>query len=50
MEANDVELGPIDIVVIGYPVDAPMTGEAARCSWISSTAASSACSLMSCSS
>ena len=29
MEANDVELGPIDIVVIGYPVDAPMTGEAA---------------------
>ena len=29
MEANDVELGPIDIVVIGYPADAPMTGEAA---------------------
>jgi hypothetical protein len=28
MEAHD-ELGPIDIVVIGYPADAPMTGEAA---------------------
>jgi Family of unknown function (DUF6325) len=28
MEAHDVELGPIDIVVIGYPADAPMTGEA----------------------
>lgn len=23
------ELGPVDIVVIGYPADAPMTGEAA---------------------
>jgi hypothetical protein len=23
-----VELGPIDIIVIGYPADAPMTGEA----------------------
>jgi Family of unknown function (DUF6325) len=29
MEAHDVELGPVDIVVIGYPPDAPMTGEAA---------------------
>jgi uncharacterized protein DUF6325 len=28
MEAHDDELGPIDIVVIGYPADAPMTGEA----------------------
>jgi hypothetical protein len=28
MEAHDVELGPVDIVVIGYPPDAPMTGEA----------------------
>jgi hypothetical protein len=28
MEAHE-ELGPIDIVVIGYPADAPMTGEAA---------------------
>jgi hypothetical protein len=28
MEAHDVELGPIDIVVIGFPPDAPMTGEA----------------------
>jgi hypothetical protein len=28
MEAHDEELGPIDIVVIGYPADAPMTGEA----------------------
>jgi uncharacterized protein DUF6325 len=28
MEAHDVELGPVDIVVIGYPADAPMTGEA----------------------
>ena len=27
MEAHD-ELGPIDVVVIGYPADAPMTGEA----------------------
>ena len=27
MEAQD-ELGPIDIVVIAYPADAPMTGEA----------------------
>jgi Family of unknown function (DUF6325) len=29
MEAHDDELGPIDIVVIGYPADAPMTGDAA---------------------
>lgn len=28
MEANEVELGPIDIVVIGYPPGAPATGEA----------------------
>jgi hypothetical protein len=28
MEAHE-ELGPIDIVVIGYPADVPMTGEAA---------------------
>jgi hypothetical protein len=28
VEAHVDELGPIDIVVIGYPVDAPMTGEA----------------------
>jgi hypothetical protein len=29
MEAHDQELGPIDIAVIAYPADAPMTGEAA---------------------
>jgi hypothetical protein len=29
MEAHDEELGPIDIAVIAYPADAPMTGEAA---------------------
>jgi hypothetical protein len=29
MEAHDRDLGPIDIVVIAYPADAPMTGEAA---------------------
>jgi hypothetical protein len=29
MEANNGELGPVDIVVIAYPADAPMTGEAA---------------------
>jgi hypothetical protein len=29
MEANEAELGPIDIVVIAYSADAPMTGEAA---------------------
>jgi hypothetical protein len=28
MEAHVEELGPVDIVVIGYPADAPMTGEA----------------------
>jgi hypothetical protein len=28
MEAHADELGPIDIVVIAYPVGAPMTGEA----------------------
>ena len=28
MNENDQELGPIDIVVIAYPADAPMTGEA----------------------
>lgn len=28
MEAHHDELGPIDIVVIAYPADAPMTGEA----------------------
>ena len=28
MEAHSEELGPIDIVVIGFPADAPMTGEA----------------------
>jgi hypothetical protein len=28
MDAHEVELGPVDIVVIGFPADAPMTGEA----------------------
>ena len=28
MEAHDLELGPIDILVIAYPAGAPMTGEA----------------------
>ena len=28
MEAHEEELGPIDIVVIAYAADAPMTGEA----------------------
>jgi hypothetical protein len=28
MEANTHELGPVDLVVIAYPADAPMTGEA----------------------
>jgi hypothetical protein len=28
MEGHNEELGPIDIVVIAYPADAPMTGEA----------------------
>ena len=29
MEATTTEVGPIDIVVIGYDADAPMTGDAA---------------------
>src|SRR5213596_3699246 len=29
MEAQDRGVGPVDIIVIGYPVGAPMTGEAA---------------------
>ena len=29
MESSDMEIGPIDIAVIGYPANAPMTGEAA---------------------
>jgi hypothetical protein len=28
MEAHETELGPIDVVLIAYPADAPMTGEA----------------------
>jgi hypothetical protein len=28
MEGNEEELGPVDIVIIGYPADAPKTGEA----------------------
>lgn len=28
MEETEPELGPIDVVVIGYPAGAPMTGEA----------------------
>lgn len=28
MQAHEDELGPIDIIVIAYPADAPMTGEA----------------------
>ena len=28
MQAYEDEIGPVDIVVIGYPADAPMTGEA----------------------
>lgn len=28
MEAQDEELGPIDLLIIGYPAGAPMTGEA----------------------
>ena len=27
MNDEDVELGPIDVIVIGYPAGAPMTGE-----------------------
>ena len=44
MEAHDEELGPVDIVVIGYPADAPMTGEAVPLLWTWSTAESSVCS------
>lgn len=29
MEGHDAELGPIDVVVLGFPAGAPMTGEAA---------------------
>jgi Family of unknown function (DUF6325) len=29
MESSEMEIGPIDIAVIGYPAGAPMTGEAA---------------------
>jgi hypothetical protein len=29
MEAHEEELGPVDIIVIGYAADAPLTGEAA---------------------
>ena len=28
MEAHEAEFGPVDIAVIGYPADAPMTGDA----------------------
>ncbi len=28
MSNEDLELGPVDVVVIGYPADAPRTGEA----------------------
>jgi uncharacterized protein DUF6325 len=28
MEANELELGPIDVVVIGYPPEAPKKGDA----------------------
>src|SRR6185437_11044208 len=28
MSANEMEPGPVDVVVIGYPAGAPMTGEA----------------------
>ena len=28
MEAHEPEFGPVDIAVIAYPADAPMTGEA----------------------
>ncbi len=27
MEAHERELGPVDVVVIGFPADAPMTGD-----------------------
>jgi hypothetical protein len=29
MEAHDEEVGPVDILVIGYPAGSPMSGEAA---------------------
>ena len=29
MEAHNDEVGPVDIIVIGYPAGSPMTGEAA---------------------
>lgn len=29
LETHDEQLGPVDVVVIGYPAGAPMTGEAA---------------------
>jgi hypothetical protein len=29
MEAHEEEVGPVDIIVIGYPAGSPMTGEAA---------------------
>ena len=29
MEAHNQEVGPVDIIVIGYPAGSPMTGEAA---------------------
>jgi hypothetical protein len=28
MQANDLELGPVDVAVIGYPAGAPMRGDA----------------------
>ena len=28
MSNDELELGPVDVVVIGYPADAPRTGEA----------------------
>ncbi len=28
MSSEEVELGPVDVIVIGYPPDAPRTGEA----------------------
>ena len=28
MDASNEEFGPVDIVVIAYPADAPMTGDA----------------------
>jgi uncharacterized protein DUF6325 len=29
MEAHEEEIGPVDIIVVGYPAGSPMTGEAA---------------------